>query len=249
MFRRRIPRPWAVLGAGLVLVASLTACVEDSAERITSIYELKAVPSEANLNRIRSLLDDPDRDVRATALNALVTLEVPDSARLARAGLEDADAFVRATAAKLLGDVGDRAQVEPLVSRLLEDPDPIVRQRAAESLGRLGGEAAASGLARGLEDPVGSVRLAAVRGVRALDPGMALPALARLLLEDPDWEVRVQDPTMPCAGRRSIIRDGGSCASPPGDSPCVRRRARRSGPCRTDPVGRSRARRCSTAGA
>jgi HEAT repeat protein len=36
------------------------------------------------------------------------------------------------------------------------------------------------------------VRLAATRGLRELDPGFAKPELARLLLEDPQYEIRVQ---------------------------------------------------------
>jgi HEAT repeat protein len=47
-------------------------------------------------------------------------------------------------------------------------------------------------LAQGLDDPMQNVRLAAVTGLRKLDPRTAKPALARLLLEDSVWEIRVQ---------------------------------------------------------
>jgi len=135
---------------------------------------------------------DPDRDVRATALNALVGLRVDDAADLSRAGLADQDGFVRATAAKLLGDLDSDSDAERIAAMLRADSDPVVRLRAAEALTRIGGENAVEGLARGLSDPMDDVRLAATRGLRELDPGFAKPELARLLLEDPHYEIRVQ---------------------------------------------------------
>ena len=167
-------------------------CAEDRNEKISSIYSLKAEPSEANQAEIRRSLDDPDRDIRATALNALVTLGVHDAAELARAGLLDEDPFVRATAAKLLGDSGDETDAPKLVAVLEADSDPIARLRSAEALQRVGGPLAVAGLTRALSDPDENVRLAAVRAVRELDPETAQPALVRLLLEDPMYEVRVQ---------------------------------------------------------
>lgn len=168
------------------------ACVENPDEKIDRIYAAKAEPSEANLTRIRAYLEDPDRDVRATAINALVTLNVPDAAPLARRALDDPDGFVRSRGAILLGAVGEEADVPVLVRRLLEDSDAVVRQNAASSLAQLGGDEAAQGLIEGLADPIEEVRLEAVRGVRRLGPKRAVPELATLLLEDSVWEIRVQ---------------------------------------------------------
>lgn len=174
------------------LVFVIPGCKEDRNERISSIYALKADPTVENVEQIRALSADPDRDVRATALNALVVLRVDDAPGLARAGLEDEDGFVRATAAKLLGDLDSAPDTPRLAALLRADSDPIVRLRAAEALARIGGETAVAGLAQGLSDPMDDVRLAATRGLRELDPGFAKPELARLLLEDPHYEIRVQ---------------------------------------------------------
>lgn len=181
---------------GLTAIAAVVGCFagcgQAPVEKIGSIYDWKADPTEANRAKIRALLGDPDHDVRATALHALVTLDVPDSEELALGSLDDEDGFVRSTAAKLLGDVGNPAAAGALVGPLLEDTDPVVRQRAAESLAELGGTTAVEGLARALADPMKEVRLAAVKGLRELDPAYAAAALARIVLEDPEWEIRVQ---------------------------------------------------------
>ena len=186
---------WAGL-VGLSILAPLSGCTKSKGERISAIYELKADPTPQNVDRLRRLAADPDRDIRATALNALVSVRSDGAAELARKALGDEDGFVRATAAKLLADLGDPADAGILASRLREDPDPVVRRRAAEALTRLGGdpanETAVAALADGLRDPIEDVRLAAAQGIRELDPGYAVAELARLLLEDPNHDVRVQ---------------------------------------------------------
>lgn len=196
---RRAVLPFRVFGSGrwLVLLTLCCAlgCSDDVPQRIHTIYDLKTDPTAENRLRIRDMLDDPDRDVRATAIHALVQLAEPDAEALALGGLDDPDGFVRSIAAKLLGDLGDRQSVGVLVDRLLNDPEDLVRQRVAEALAVLGGAEALSGLARGLDDPMENVRLAAVRGLRELDPAFDVPAVARLLLEDASWEIRVQAAT------------------------------------------------------
>ena len=72
----------------MILVAlGLAGCAENTEERIDEVYAAKAEPSAENMERIRGFLDDPDRDVRATAINALISLQVPDAAELAPSGL------------------------------------------------------------------------------------------------------------------------------------------------------------------
>jgi HEAT repeat protein len=187
--RRRCKRFPAI---PLILCLVAVHCGTPPEERRLSIYKLKSEPTPENIDRIRASLDDPDRDVRATALHALVGLAVPDSGALALDALGDADGFVRATAAKLVGDLGDPDHVEAVRAVLSRDPDPVARQRAAESLTRLGGAGAVAALAHGLSDPMERVRLTAVRGLAKLDPASAREELARLLHEDAVWEIRAE---------------------------------------------------------
>lgn len=178
---------WVLLG-----VLGVAGCSDSKNEKISAVYDLKIDPTPENVEQLRMLLDDSDRDVRATALNALMTLRVADARDLGLIYLDDDDGFVRATAAKLIGDLGETGDSGVLVVRLTQDSDPIVRLRAAEALSRIGGAEAVEGLKRGLTDPIDDVRLASARGVRQIDPAAAIPQLARLLLEDPNYEIRVQ---------------------------------------------------------
>jgi HEAT repeat protein len=177
----------------LVLSAGgLAACTPEASERRVEIYELRENPTPENVARIRDRLRDVDRDVRATALHALVAMSVDDARELALSAVRDADGFVRATAAKLLGDLR-AVEATPVLARLLiEDPDPIVRQRCAESLRALGGEQAERSLFEALEDPTKQVRLAALEGAIALNPAGGFDRLALLVLQDPEWEVRAR---------------------------------------------------------
>ena len=175
-----------------MLLIVLPGCNRTDEQRRASIYDLKADPTEENVALIREMLADGNRDIRATALNALLQIDVDDASALARAGLEDPDGFVRATAAKLLGDLAGPEGIDPLIACLDRDPDPVARQRAAESLGLLGGLPALAALVRGLSDPVETVRLAAVDSLRRVDPAFDVVALARALAEDDSWEVRAR---------------------------------------------------------
>jgi HEAT repeat protein len=172
--------------------AAIAGCSTDPAGRRDSIYALKSDPTPANVGAIRVWLDDEDRNVRATALNALVELEVPDAEKLALDALGDPDGFVRATGAKLVGDLGRAEHADALAGLLLEDPDPVVRQRAAEALARLGGQRAVDALAQALADPEARVRRAAIDGLESLDPASAVEELKGLLHADPVWEIRAQ---------------------------------------------------------
>ena len=178
-----------ILGIG----AALGGCSQSSEERISSIYELRRGEISAqDEETIRGFLEDPEGDVRATALFSLAAIPVADAVELALEGLQDPEFFVRMTAAKLLGDLGDPVAVPALADRLRFDEDWHVRQRAAEALGRLGGATASEALAEGLDDPLKEVRLASVEGLAANDPSVATTTLRRMVRSDSEWEVRVR---------------------------------------------------------
>lgn len=180
-----------VLAAAVVGLATLS-CGGEAGDRIARIYELKSDPTPANLQRVREFLDDPDPNVRATAMFQLMVAGEIDATALGLRGLEDEHAVVRMIAADELGLVDDPAAVEPLSGRVREDPDAAVRRRAAESLGELGFPSGVPALKVALGDPAQEVRMAAVKAAVEVEPAACAGEFARLLELDPEWEVRVR---------------------------------------------------------
>jgi len=168
------------------------ACGKPTAERIADVYALKMDPTPENIAELRLLLGEENVDIRVTALNSIVTLGVDDAADLAVDALKDEAAFVRATAAKLLGDREDPGLSGFLATVVREDPDPLVRKRACRALARCGGDEAGPALLAALRDPDPQVRLEAIRGAKDQVPGQGTERLVELLADDPMWEVRVQ---------------------------------------------------------
>lgn len=88
---------------------------EDAALRNEAIEAMKQMP-EAVAAIMRSLLDDSDSDVRIFAVNVLESLRHPDVERWLTEVIEkDPHVNVCATAVDLLGEVGSREALEPLL--------------------------------------------------------------------------------------------------------------------------------------
>jgi len=129
----------------------------------------------------RSLLDDPDGAVRATALAALDRLDALDDGTLA-AALVDTDPAVRRRALSLVAPrPGDRG---PTALALLDDADPVVAETAAWAAGERQPpeRGAAAALARtATEHPEHLVREAAVAAIGAIGDPVGLPAVLAAL--------------------------------------------------------------------
>jgi HEAT repeat protein len=176
--------------ATLVLALVLSGCSSSPDERRGEIYECKRDPTPANVEQIRTYLDDDDRDVRATAMFAIVDLDAEGAREVALAALDDPDGFVRRTAADSIAMLDDPTTVPHLTRVLLEDEDPRVRRAAAETLRQIGGPDAVVALSQALEDPMKEVRLSATKGVAQLDPLSSIETLSLMVIKDPDWNIR-----------------------------------------------------------
>ena len=82
-------------------------------------------------------------------------------------GLSDDNSYVRRTAAKALGHLGDKRAVDPLIEAL-SHYDYEVRLAAAEALGRLGDKRAVDPLIEVLADDTGWIRKAAEAALKKL---------------------------------------------------------------------------------
>ncbi|HEU5153970.1 MAG TPA: HEAT repeat domain-containing protein [Gemmatimonadales bacterium] len=132
---------------------------------------------------------DPETAVRASALEALHSLGIPESVPAALDCLSDADPKVRAQAMSLLGDLGGQDLADVIRPRS-SDPQPLVRAAAARALGLVRARDATEEFTRLLRDPEPHVRAAAADGVAGANARVAAPVLTDLL-GDTDPEVRL----------------------------------------------------------
>ena len=122
-------------------------------------------------------LKDTDKDVRETALNALVQLRDPSVFGPLVQALSDSSPDVREQAAFGLGQLRDRRAVEPL-SAALKDANGEVRQQAAFALGQLRDRSAVPALAAALKDVDDDVREQAVFALGQIRDPAGYEALA-----------------------------------------------------------------------
>ena len=105
----------------------------------------------------------------------------------------------------LLG-FADPSAVAALGRVVIEDEDYRVREWAAQALTAIGTGDAVVELTRALDDPVKEVRLAAVRGIVKRQPEAAVDTFVSMVLEDPEWEIRVQAAAaLGMIGREDVI--------------------------------------------
>ncbi len=103
--------------------------------------------------------------------------------------LNDADARIRAVAARSLGVMGNPASAAR-VEALLADEAAEVRWVAARVLGRLKFASATPGLLRTLDDSHAQVRIESALALGYLDAMSALRKLTEMMLNDPDKRAR-----------------------------------------------------------
>ena len=110
---------------------------------------------------LTAALKDSDKDVRETAMHALVQMRDPSIFDPLVQALSDPSPDVREQAAFGLGQLRDRRAVEPL-TRALKDQNADVREQAAFALGQLRDGSAVAALNAALKDVDDDVREQAV---------------------------------------------------------------------------------------
>jgi HEAT repeat protein len=173
-------------------IATLSGCTSGLDDRISRAYALARHPTEPNKDRIEALLKDEDRDVRATALVAMGSIDAARAKRLAIEALSDPDGMVRAVAVSFCSDGADPETIGIITARATDDPVWQVRTRAVEAIASSQDPGVSEVFVRALSDSVRHVRRAALRaGIE--HPGiLPVDLLNTLVVSDPDWENRVE---------------------------------------------------------
>ncbi len=154
---------------------------------------LASCPSEETVCALIDALADSVNTVRNLAERSLLgMLDLVREHGLDRliALLEHPVPLTRSPAARLLGHVGDRRALGPLLKILETDRQWLARMWAAAALGELGCPEAVPALAHALQhDEKNRVRAAAVEAIGRLKPPDALQWL-QIAMQDPDGSVK-----------------------------------------------------------
>jgi cyclophilin family peptidyl-prolyl cis-trans isomerase/HEAT repeat protein len=123
--------------------------------------------------RARSMLHDEDRRVVPAVLNSLVRLKAPDAGTIALAQLKEPDYVVRATAARIIGELKPEGGVEALRNAwTLAGADAAMDARAAilSAVAEYGRDAALPLLKEAINDKDWAVRVHVLTLLTKLDP-------------------------------------------------------------------------------
>lgn len=127
----------------LLLATSLLAQDED----ITAIEKRKALQDEGEegfqLILPPEINIEPEMNIECEINIESPHIEIPkeiDNQKFLLPLLRDKNPWIRAEAAKTLGEIGDQGVVSPLSKRLRKDKNSYVRYNAAWALGEIGGK-------------------------------------------------------------------------------------------------------------
>ena len=174
----------ATLEASAAAVAeSVADAIIDAADQEPKTAEPKIAGTERGGQKadprtvaaLTAALKDTDKEVRETAMHALVQIEDPSIFEPLVQALKDGSPDVREQAAFGLGQLRDKRAVQPLMGAL-KDENASVREQAAFALGQLRDPAAVEALAGLIKDSNPDVReqavfaLSQIRDRRAVEP-------------------------------------------------------------------------------
>jgi HEAT repeat protein len=136
--------------------------------------EVEARHRDAVRAALANAAQDPDPEVRCSALFAVGEFGWTDSAERLIAGTDDSEWMVRVFAVAILGRFPGDLTVARLDAVLANDSEGMVREAAASSLGELRDPASLESLRRAAaEDADREVRKAAKQAVRRVEGGSA----------------------------------------------------------------------------
>ena len=165
---------------------------QDEQERQAEREE-KAVAGKSDPRMIAALtaaLKDSDKEVRETAMHALVQMRDPSIFDPLVQALKDASPDVREQAAFGLGQLRDRRAVAAL-SDALKDQNADVREQAAFALGQLRDRASVAALTAAMKDSAADVREQAVFALGQIRDASAVEGLT-IAVRDANADVRQQ---------------------------------------------------------
>ncbi len=173
-----------------VVQSVVQGAVQGAANAVQTSQDGKRGADPRMIAALTAALKDSDKDVRETAMHALVQLRDPSIFEPLVQALKDPSPDVREQAAHGLGQLHDKRAVDPLMGAL-KDTNPSVRENAVHALSQLRDPRAIDALIAALKDENPSVREQAAFALGQLRDARATDALVGAL-KDGNGDVREQ---------------------------------------------------------
>ncbi len=140
-----------------------------------------------SIERICSLLLDPDIDVMNKAVDVIIARNDPETIKHLIAALKDENEFSRRAAVEVLNEIGTTDSIKYLLEAVA-DEDWWVRARASDALARIGGRRVVDAVLELIKDQDENIRRAAIEILNTCKDKRAVDQLIEAT-RDEDWWV------------------------------------------------------------
>jgi serine/threonine-protein kinase len=143
---------------------------------------------EINVDKVASLLHDPDLEVQNKAVDVIVKANHPETVKFLVSALKDESEYTRRSAVEVLNEICDADSVKDLLSALKDD-DWWVRSRAGDALAEIGGPKVVNSVLELVKDEDEEIRRTAIEILNQTKDQHAVDTLIKAT-DDADWWVR-----------------------------------------------------------
>ncbi len=165
---------------------ALRAKSDDPGIRARMAKILGRFSTEASRDTLFEMLQDPAKQVRLTALESLMELQLPVSAKPVFALLRDSDLTVQTKAIEALIKIRDAKTVQYLIESL-QDESEYIRRAAVEVLNEVGDQRAVKDLLNALRDKDWWVKVRAADALGSIGGPKVLDAVLQLIRDEDEF--------------------------------------------------------------
>jgi serine/threonine-protein kinase len=141
-----------------------------------------------DIDKVATLLTDPDLDVQNKAVDVLVKINHPETIKYLLPALKDESEYTRRSAVEVLNEICDPNSVKDLL-QAIKDDDWWVRARAGDALAEIGGPKVINSVLELIKDEDEEIRRTAIEILNATKDESAVDTLIKAT-DDSDWWVR-----------------------------------------------------------
>ena len=172
--------------------------------RQASLAALSRMKGKVDISLVANLLLDTDVDVINKAIDVIVHLNDPDTARYLFPAMKSDNEFSRRAAVEILNEVGTTESVKYLLEAVA-DEDWWVRSRASDALARIGGDRVIDAVLELVKDKDENIQRAAIEILNSCGDSRAVNHLIEAT-HDKDWWVseRAADALAEIGDKRAI---------------------------------------------